>query len=500
MTRRLAPFLFFVALAAAAFGAIRSYDLFWQLATGRWIVEHRALPLEDPFALASEKREWIDGEWLYEIALYGAHELVGLRGLSLLRGLLAAIIFTIPLFARRDEEPSSALLVSAIGFAGAMAVLDLRPSGMAALMVVLMLASRPLWLRALLTVLWMNVHPSALLAPIAGARRFRDVPLLALALLVNPYGWKAIVAPIELTRMVSAGGFVNAEWLPSSPLRYPILYVAIIAAIALFAFSLSSRADRRPNADEIDNDSTPHPPSAPSPLVEGRMVSTHTSRDSLLPARGEKVPEGRMRGEAIAAQLPPWLRIALLALFAFLAVRHVRNQPLFFAAFAMLAPLPRLRPAIAYAASAFAILAVAITADHRLGVPPERFPIEAVARLRASGLRGNIYNADQFGGYLIWSFYPQRRVLTDGRNELYRTFIPEWQEARVDQRKWNALLRKYRIDLAVEEYRPPLRVTDARTGRVTEMDASLAYWPRDQWVMIAKDEAAMVFARRAAVE
>jgi hypothetical protein len=452
VTRRLAPFVFFVAVAVAAFGAIRSYDLFWQLAAGRWIVEHRALPLTDPFALASEQREWIDGEWLYEIALYGAHQLVGLQGLSVFRGLLAAIIFTIPLFARRDEEPSSALLACAIGFAGAMAVLDLRPSGVAALMVVLMLAARPLWLRALLVVLWINVHPSALLAPIAGARRVRDVPLLALALLVNPYGWKAIVAPIELTRMVSAGAFVNAEWLPSSPLRYPILYVAIVAAIALFA--LSSRAQSRDPLNQV------------------------SSRETF-----EK-----------------WFRFALLALFAFLAVRHVRNQPLFFAAFAMLVPLPRLRPVIAYAASAVAILAIAVTADHRPGVPPERFPIEAVARLRESGLRGNIYNADQFGGYLIWSFYPERRVLTDGRNELYRAFIPEWQEARVDQRKWNALLRKYRIDLAVEEYRPPLRVTDARTGRVTEMDASLAYWPREQWVMIAKDEAAMVFARRAALE
>jgi hypothetical protein len=91
-------------------------------------------------------------------------------------------------------------------------------------------------------------------------------------------------------------------------------------------------------------------------------------------------------------------------------------------------------------------------------------------------------------------------VLTDGRNELYRSFIPEWQAAREDGRKWNALLRKYDIQVAVEEYRPPLRVTDARTGKVVEMDASLAYWPRDQWVLIAKDEAAMVFARRASID
>lgn len=437
MTRRLLPLALFAAFTLAAFGAIRSYDLFWQLATGRWIVEHRALPLTDPFALASAKSEWIDGEWLYEVVLYGAHSLVGLKGLSWLRGLLAAAIFTIAFVAaRRESEPPSALLVSAIAFAGALPVFDLRPSGIAALMVVLMLAARSLWLRVVIAIVWVNVHPSALLAPIVGGGlKPRPTLLLALALLVNPYGWKGIVAPIELMSFVRSGTFVNAEWLPSSPLLFPILYIAIVLAIVSFA---------------------------------------------MEPRR-------------------EWWRIALVTMFAILAVRHVRNQPLFFAAFAMLVRLPRLRPALAYAASAIAILLVAITTDHRLGVPPERFPIVAVAHLQASGLRGNIYNADQFGGFLIWSFYPERRVLTDGRNELYRTFIPEWQQAREDGRKWNALLRKYDIDIAVEEYRPPLRVTDASTGKITEMPAHLAYWPRNEWVLIARDDAAMVFARRAAL-
>lgn len=452
MPRRVVPFVLFLLFSLAAFGAIRSYDLFWQLATGRWIVEHRALPLTDPFALASEQREWVDGEWLYEVALYGAHSLVGLEGLSVVRGMLAALIFTLAfLHARREAETPVALLASAVAFAGAMAVLDLRPSGVAALMVVLMLAAKPLWARVLIAVVWMNVHPSALLAPAIGALASRAgsragvwtaaairFVILAAALLLNPYGWKAIVAPIELTMFVRSGAFVNAEWLPSPPLRFPILYVCIAIAIALFA--------------------------------------TQPKRD--------------------------WWRIALLAMFAFLAVRHVRNQPLFFAAFPMLVPLSSslslLRPRVAYIASAAAIASIALTSDHRLGVPPERFPVHAVAQLKASGLRGNIYNPDQFGGYLIWSFYPERRVLVDGRNELYRAFIPEWQQARGDGRKWNELLRKYQIDLAVEEYREPLRVTDAATGKVKLLPADQAYWPRTEWMLIAKDEAGMVFARKAA--
>ena len=89
-------------------------------------------------------------------------------------------------------------------------------------------------------------------------------------------------------------------------------------------------------------------------------------------------------------------------------------------------------------------------------------------------------------------------MLTDGRNELHRTFITEYARARGDERAWRALLAKYRIDLAVDEYRKPLPVIDAVTGARRAMPASLAYWPRNEWALIAYDEAGMVFARRAA--
>ena len=431
MRRRYLPCLFFAAIAAASFGAIRSYDFFWQLATGRWIVEHRALPLTDPFALASDKFEWIDGEWLYEVVLYAAHQAVGLSGLSFVRGGLIAAIFALAfVFARRNWDEKTALFVTAFALAGAIQLLDLRPSVVAALLVVLMLGARTWWAKTLITIVWINVHPSALLAPVVGRN-----PLLALALLVNPHGYKAILEPLRLASFVTGGTFVNAEWVPSSPAQFPFFYFAIVLAAGLHVL------------DKKDRD---------------------------------------------------WWRIALLAMFALLAVRSVRNQPLFFAAMPLLVPLPPLRPIIAYVTATLAVLVAAISVDHRLGVPPERFPIAAVRTI--GNAKGNIYNADQFGGYLIWTFYPERRVLTDGRNELYRSFIPEWQTAREDQRKWRALLKKYDIRIAVEEYRAPLRVTDAATGRVREMPAHLAYWPKNEWKMIGRDEAAMVFVSSRARE
>lgn len=431
----------FVVFAIAAVAPIRNYDLFWHLATGRWIVEHRALPESDPFAVASEAARWINGEWLYQIAVYGAHEAGGVEGLSVVRALFAALVFTLAfLFARRDAPDHVAALLTAIAFAGASPLLDVRPASIAMLFVVLSIASRSVAAHAIITIFWINTHPSALLAPgIAGLTTRRIAPVLAsaLALLVNPYGYRAVLAPLELMALIETGDFVNAEWLPSPPAAFPLLYIC--TAIGVVAFVVSRR-----------------------------------------------------RGD--------WWRVLLFAGFAFLAIRHVRNQPLFFAAFPLLIapaiPAARFRPALAWAATALVIAFAGIATDHRLGVSPERFPIRATARLLASRLGGNIYNPDQFGGYLIWTFYPERRVLTDGRNELHREYIREYAVARRDERAWRALLRKYAIDLAVDEYRPPIEVIDATTREVAMMPASLAYWPRDEWALIGFDEAAMVFARR----
>lgn len=432
----------FVLVTLAAIAPIRSYDLFWHLATGRWIVEHGALPLTDPFAVASDREPWINGSWLAQVFAYALHEIAGLKGLSVVRGLGAATLFTLLfLFAARDAKPHIAIALTALAFAGAMPLLDVRPSSLAALFVVLAIVSRSWIAQAVIAAVWINVHPSALLAPLIAAfatRRVAAVIASALALLLNPYGFKAIIAPLSLMSFVGSGMFVNAEWLPSSPLVFPLLYLAIAIGILAFATSDDHKAH--------------------------------------------------------------WWRVALFVLFAYLAVRHVRHQTLFFAAFPLVvAPaVRRAHERLAYAVAIACFLFALTTTGHYLGLMRDRFPADAVARLKASGLRGHIYNADQFGGFLIWTFYPERRALTDGRNELYNTFIAEELQARGDGRAWKALLRKYRIDLAVDEYRPPLEVIDAATGRHTTMPAWRAYWPQREWALIADDGVAMVFARRAA--
>jgi hypothetical protein len=443
--RRILGVALFIVVSLAAIAPIGSYDFFWHLATGRWIAEHHALPANDPFTIGSDGGRWINDEWLFDVVLHGVHSAAGFETLSLIRALFLGAVFAF-IFARsaRHGEPALAFLLTAVSFLAAQQQLGMRPSTAAAALLAIAIVAVDSPLAFLVTTAaWINIHPSAILAPlIPGVRRRWLLALLSCAALVlNPFGWRGVAAPFAVARFVGGATFVNAEWLPSRPAEFPLLYITLAIGLGLFGIA----SDRR-------------------------------------------------------SQL--W-RIALLLVLAILAMRHVRNQGLYFAALPLLVTPFVVRPLgwrsrLAIGSAAAVILAAAFVHDRHSGVDPMRFPVRAVARLRASGLPGRIYNADQFGGYLIWSFYPERRVLTDGRNELHRTFIAEYAHARLDGRAWKALLRKYRIDLAVDEYRGPLQVVDVVTKRRTMMPASLVYWPRNDWALIAYDDVAMVFARRAA--
>jgi len=482
MTKRIAAAGFFVLAAIVAVAPIRSYDYFWHLTTGRWIVDHHAIPRFDPLTLASAHVPWINGEWLYEIVLYALHGLGGDAGISIMSAMLAAAIFAIGILVT-SQDAGVALFIAGVAFAGASDRLGVRPAAVAALLIVIaiaLLGSRlrlvPLTIAyACLTIVWINVHPSALLTPvlaficilqIRSARRqdtntrqraaggpAGEPPALrtsalhalivtgasAIALLINPYGWKAVLAPLRLTSEIHSEAFVNAEWLPSTFAFFPLLYVTIGAVVLLY---LGTR-EKRANA---------------------------------------------------------W-RFVIFALLAALAIRYVRNQGLYFAALPLLVPpIGNFSRRVSNGIAACALIPLAWTFQHdihRPRVDDERFPTRAVAALKSYNLPGNIYNVDQFGGLIEWAFYPERRALTDGRNELFRDFIAADAVARRDSRAWHAMIARYGLVLAVDEYqREKIEVLDVASGERQALPASLVRYRRRDWALIAFDDAAMVFARR----
>lgn len=455
------------------FGArpINSYDYFWHLATGRWIASHQALPLSDPFAVASDRIEWINGSWLFQWIAYAIHSIGGHVAVNVSR--MVAVAATFALIAARltrSLHPMLALTVSCLCFAGAAHRLGTRPETAGViccvLAVILLLRNRDdrreVVAYTALVVLWANLHPSALLGPVISAiaaaaslitqkERPLSMPvvrtlLAAGALLATPNGWKGVIAPLRLASQVGAETFVNLEWLPTSPRVFPSFYLTLLIAGALLLFS-----------------------------------------------RGRE-----------------WRRIMLFAFFAVLSARYVRNHGFFYATLPLLivpelARLARNVSTTRVSAISAALIIVMATIQVRLrpalGVDSELFPHRTVAALKALPLAGAVYNPDQFGGFIIWHTYPPRRALTDGRNELHASYIEELALARNDSRRWIAFLNRFDVEAAVEEYRSqPLQVIDATTRRSTDAAPSLAFFPRRDWALIDFDDVSMLFVRRAALD
>ena len=98
---RLLTALLFIAVFTMAVRVPADTDTWWHLATGRYIVESRTIPLADPFSHTRLGVPWIDAAWLAQIVLYGLYAVGGWAGLSL--GVAALVTLAFVLVHRQSQ-------------------------------------------------------------------------------------------------------------------------------------------------------------------------------------------------------------------------------------------------------------------------------------------------------------------------------------------------------------------------------------------------------------
>ncbi|HJU65820.1 MAG TPA: hypothetical protein VJ596_09095, partial [Gemmatimonadaceae bacterium] len=77
-----------IVFAAGLLAPLQDLDLGMHLATGEWIVEHRRVPMVEPFAWTREGAPFYSYSWLLEVLSYLGYALVGTTGLRVLNALL----------------------------------------------------------------------------------------------------------------------------------------------------------------------------------------------------------------------------------------------------------------------------------------------------------------------------------------------------------------------------------------------------------------------------
>jgi len=526
---RLVPVAALAVFAAlAGLFKIKSYDVFWHLATGRWIAAHGQIPRSDPFRFTSHGAPWVDHEWLFQVLLHGAERLAGLDGLIVLRSVAAVALAALLLVTvRRSGAPTPWAVVAVLAAVlGARPRLFLRPELVTLLALGLLLlllqelrragGRRRIVLAAEIVVLavpWANAHPGSLAAPVvAGAfllgcrlpggrpgRRGGAEPMpwalvfglpaaLALALLATPNGWHILAVPAAIGSSLHDLAGINPEWLPlwNPAIAHDSVYLFVAAAALVL---LAAAALRR--AHRLD------PATGLAALALATLASSSIRHQALfyvgaVPFAGECLADlARTAGIGRAAEAPhpaadastaSGRRMALLSVvLCAVAAGWVLAPP----TRGPLAPLQgRYHPG--------------------LGLEPARFPVALADRIGDWPGLGPLYNNVAWGGYLLWRLYPPRQIFVDGRNEVDPGLLREIAAARRSSPAWHALLERYGVDGAVVRYdERRLQVLDPPLHPGGEPVVSwhtphAVLFPREEFALVAWDDTGMLLVRRTA--
>ena len=426
-------------------------DTYWQLATGRWMLDHREFLRQDIFSSTVAGAHFGIGEWLGQIAFAGAFVASGWAGVAILRATLIAVgSFFLVRLARRGGTPwwislplvVAALLVSKITWTDRphLFTLALLPALLELLLSLPAGFSRRLLVLPPLFLVWTDLHGGYLLGLVIVAI------FAAESVLTN--GRRGL--PLALTAMAC----VAVTFLNPAPLD----------------FAGAAREDFL------------HPP---------RFLSEFLPPDVVTPAGALfagfvmlVIGSALLRGGSLreAMLLAPLLYLAFTA----------QRQMLFFcfaataflgARLTVLAPNWRMRelPAPVSAPVALVLVIAALASAFTAPVRPDEraYPADALDALRADN--GVLLNEYDWGGYLIFNL-PQRPVFIDGRYVPYLGGVLDDYRALVALRPgWQDLLDKYKVSELLLRPERPLAVALREDGwRVRSSDRE------GRWIILAR--------------
>jgi hypothetical protein len=410
---RLVTALAFLGVFALALRTPADTDMYWHLATGRFMAATRAIPMSDPFSWTMRGAPWVDVHWLSQVILYGVYQLAGLGGLALGVGLLAVAAFA---FVWKQMSGGVFLRAAIILLAATTASPNLTPrSQMATFVFVAVLGYLlflykwrqidRLWWLPVIFVLWVNLHGGYIAgfmllgAFIAGEalsnllqlsgveivawRRLIKVVIVTLmsgaVLLLNPYTVAALQLPFKTVNIGVLQDFIQ-EWASPNfhqPSLQPMLWLLLLTlaaigfsrrrldltdavTLALFAY-LTFLAQRNIGLFA---------------LVCAPILSRHVSA----------MIERSRWGQRSLSRGKPIVNAVLLGVIAVAVILYT---------------IVTLSPAAQSKAEAQAL------------------PVAAANWIDQNKPRGPLFNSYNWGGYLLWRLGAAYPVYVDGRTDVY---------------------------------------------------------------------------------
>jgi len=465
--RRLATAILFVGLFAMAVRAPVDTDTWWHLQAGRQTLEGGHILQTDLFSHTRYGSPWVNHSWLSQVILYWLFDHFAYAGLGLWMGAVVTAAFAL-VYLQMEGDPFTRAFILVLAAATSAVIWVARPQLLsflltAAVAYVLHLFKRRqvnrLWLLPPLFVLWVNLHAGYALG------------FMLLAAFVAGEVFNHLLHGLE------RGGDGSAAPFPSpSPAAPPLPWrkVAAVVGVALLCFAvlvINPNTTRmwtyyletvRIGAlrDFIQEWQSPdfHP------------LYTHPFIWLLL---------ATLAAMGLSGRRADGTDLAVVGMFAYASLLAGRN----FGPFALVtAPVlsrhaaaalarwgwpPRRRPhlnprarTVLGAVNLWLLLLVVALAVVKVCTPlspafnerqqREGLPVGAVEWIRRNRPPGEMFNPYNWGGYLIWSLWPDYRVFVDGRTDLYGdAFLRQQLEVQLGRPGFEETLAEYAVNLVL---------------------------------------------------
>ncbi len=491
-THQLLIAVLFAAIFAMAVRPPADTDTWWHLKSGQLMWERGEILRTDPFSHTVAGQPWIDHGWLVQVLLWPVYRVAGLGGLALLLAAIVTATFAL-VYRRCTGKPFLAAFAVLPAAIASSIIWSIRPQIVSLLLAAVVAHildrykstgnARWLWLLPPLVTLWVNCHGGYVIA------------FLLMGCYLIGETFNRFTAPSP----------------PDSPFRFRPLIIALLLSIPAVLLN--------PNTAKM----IPYAYQTVSIGALQDFIQEWASPDFhnlqlhpfiwLLLLTLAALGLSRRRAD--------WTDLALVGLFAYMSLLAVRNIALFalvvppvlsrhaVAALDDLAQRPhlawlrplahprpprRVRPAAArlnlvllalLIAAAAAKTAVDLVRLRDPAVWGAGLPLEAAEFLRDHELPGQMFNTYNWGGYLIWSLYPEKPVFIDGRTDLYAlngTVLDDYVLVHWTRPGWEDVLDRYDIGYVITEKDGLLDVVLAETEgwRQVHRDSVASVWVREE--------------------
>lgn len=457
----LPSFLLFFILPGAKV-LLSDCDTGWQIRTGDWILQHRAVPVTDLFSFTKAHEAWFAWEWGADVGLALVHRAGGLGGVALaailLLGLISAVLFR--LIRRVSSNDFLAFGFVLVAICGSIMHWLARPhlfTWLFALVFshVVLTAERgnqkPLVWLPVAMLLWTNLHGGffigllILLASAAGAalkttldsgRISREAfssarPYLLCTLaccavtFVNPYGWRLHEHVAHY--LLDSKLLDNIQEYQAYNFRQP--GAIFFECMLLFGVGALIWCLRRAYYS-----------AALTILLWTHLALTSARNVPIFllltaPWMAAMCEEGLERARSI-----PWLKRRNTSVLGDIA-REFQ-------------PLERIERWHLVSGVAVVFIALAF-ASGRPGFEsrfnPKVFPVQAIPALQSAHV-SRLFTSDQWADYLLYQFFPSVRVFMDDRSDFYGyDFVTKYQHIMNAQHDWQHELKQFAIDAVLVE-------------------------------------------------